>query len=50
MAGGGTETIWRESDALLHPPADRQKPGMLNTTTLAQVKRSVIVVNTARTA
>ena len=43
------ETIWRESDAIsLHCPLTDDNRGMLNATTLAQCKRGVIVVNTAR--
>ncbi|MDZ7861973.1 NAD(P)-dependent oxidoreductase [Acidovorax sp.] len=42
-------TIWRESDAIsLHCPLTEENRGMLNATTLAQCKRGVIVVNTAR--
>ncbi|GKS91132.1 NAD(P)-dependent oxidoreductase [Acidovorax sp. SUPP2539] len=43
------ETIWRESDAIsLHCPLTDENRGMLNAATLAQCKRGVIVVNTAR--
>ncbi|AVS67697.1 3-phosphoglycerate dehydrogenase [Paracidovorax avenae] len=43
------ETLWRESDAVsLHCPLTEENRGMLNATTLAQCKRGVIVVNTAR--
>ncbi len=43
------ETIWREADAIsLHCPLTDENRGMLNATTLAQCKRGVIVVNTAR--
>ena len=43
------ETIWRESDAIsLHCPLTDDNRGMLNAATLAQCKRGVIVVNTAR--
>ncbi|GAB2717564.1 NAD(P)-dependent oxidoreductase [Comamonas sediminis] len=43
------ETIWREADAIsLHCPLTGENRGMLNATTLAQCKRGVIVVNTAR--
>lgn len=43
------DTIWRESDAVsLHCPLTDENRGMLNTGTLAQCKRGVIVVNTAR--
>ena len=43
------ETLWRESDAIsLHCPLTDENRGMLNSTTLAQCKRGVIVVNTAR--
>jgi len=42
-------TLWRESDAIsLHCPLTEENRGMLNATTLAQCKRGVIVVNTAR--
>ncbi|GKS76840.1 3-phosphoglycerate dehydrogenase [Acidovorax sp. SUPP950] len=42
-------TIWRESDAIsLHCPLTDDNRGMLNAATLAQCKRGVIVVNTAR--
>ncbi|WCM90289.1 NAD(P)-dependent oxidoreductase [Acidovorax sp. NCPPB 3576] len=42
-------TIWRESDAIsLHCPLTDENRGMLNAATLAQCKRGVIVVNTAR--
>ena len=45
----GLETIWREADAVsLHCPLTDENRGMLNATTLAQCKRVVIVVNTAR--
>jgi len=45
----GLETIWREADAVsLHCPLTDENRGMLNATTLAQCKRGVIVVNTAR--
>ncbi len=43
------ETIWRESDAIsLHCPLTPENRGMLNAQTLAQCKKGVIVVNTAR--
>ncbi len=43
------ETIWREADAIsLHCPLTDENRGMLNASTLAQCKRGVIVVNTAR--
>nr|WP_216842322.1 NAD(P)-dependent oxidoreductase [Acidovorax sp. SRB_14] len=43
------ETLWRESDAVsLHCPLTDGNRGMLNADTLAQCKRGVIVVNTAR--
>ncbi|MBV7540744.1 NAD(P)-dependent oxidoreductase [Acidovorax sp. sic0104] len=43
------ETIWREADAVsLHCPLTDDNRGMLNAATLAQCKRGVIVVNTAR--
>ena len=42
-------TIWREADAIsLHCPLTDENRGMLNAATLAQCKRGVIVVNTAR--
>ena len=42
-------TLWRESDAIsLHCPLTEENRGMLNATTLAQCKRGVVVVNTAR--
>ena len=45
----GLETIWREADAVsLHCPLTDENRGMLNAATLAQCKRGVIVVNTAR--
>lgn len=45
----GLETIWRESDAVsLHCPLTDENRGLLNAQTLAQCKRGVIVVNTAR--
>lgn len=43
------DTLWREADAIsLHCPLTDENRGMLNTATLAQCKRGVIVVNTAR--
>lgn len=43
------DTLWRESDALsLHCPLTDDNRGLLNADTLAQCKRGVIVVNTAR--
>ncbi|MDT0136151.1 NAD(P)-dependent oxidoreductase [Acidovorax sp. PRC11] len=43
------DAIWRESDAIsLHCPLTDENRGMLNAATLAQCKRGVIVVNTAR--
>jgi D-3-phosphoglycerate dehydrogenase len=43
------ETIWREADAIsLHCPLTAENRGLLNAKTLAQCKRGVIVVNTAR--
>ncbi len=43
------DTLWRESDALsLHCPLTDDNRGLLNAGTLAQCKRGVIVVNTAR--
>ena len=43
------ETIWRESDAVsLHCPLTADNQALLNAATLAQCKRGVIVVNTAR--
>jgi D-3-phosphoglycerate dehydrogenase len=42
-------TIWRESDAIsLHCPLTEDNRGLLNAATLAQCKRGVILVNTAR--
>lgn len=42
-------TVWRESDAIsLHCPLTEENRGMLNAATLAQCKRGVVVVNTAR--
>lgn len=42
-------TLWRESDAVsLHCPLTDDNRGLLNAQTLAQCKRGVIVVNTAR--
>lgn len=42
-------TIWREADAIsLHCPLTDENRGLLNAATLAQCKRGVIVVNTAR--
>ncbi|HVR53716.1 MAG TPA: NAD(P)-dependent oxidoreductase [Pseudorhodoferax sp.] len=42
-------TIWRESDAIsLHCPLTEENRKLLNADTLAQCKRGVIVVNTAR--
>jgi D-3-phosphoglycerate dehydrogenase len=43
------ETLWRESDAIsLHCPLMAENQGLLNASTLAQCKKGVIVVNTAR--
>ncbi|MDZ5456163.1 NAD(P)-dependent oxidoreductase [Azohydromonas lata] len=43
------ETIWRESDALsLHCPLTSDNAKLINVNTLAQCKRGVIVINTAR--
>lgn len=43
------DTLWRESDAVsLHCPLTDDNRGLLNAQTLAQCKRGVIVVNTAR--
>ncbi|UCU97542.1 NAD(P)-dependent oxidoreductase [Acidovorax radicis] len=43
------DTLWREADAIsLHCPLTDENRSMLNTATLAQCKRGVIVVNTAR--
>jgi D-3-phosphoglycerate dehydrogenase len=42
-------TIWREADVIsLHCPLTDENRGMLNAETLAECKRGVIVVNTAR--
>ena len=42
-------TLWRESDAVsLHCPLTDENRALLNAQTLAQCKRGVIVVNTAR--
>ena len=41
--------LWRESDAVsLHCPLTEENRGLLDATTLAQCKRGVIVINTAR--
>jgi len=43
------DTLWREADAIsLHCPLTEENRGMLNASSLAQCKRGVIVVNTAR--
>lgn len=43
------DTIWRESDAIsLHCPLTPENRGMVNAQTLAQCKKGVIVINTAR--
>ncbi len=43
------EAIWRESDAIsLHCPLTPENRGLLGTASLAECKRGVIVVNTAR--
>ncbi|HMS05913.1 MAG TPA: hydroxyacid dehydrogenase [Burkholderiaceae bacterium] len=43
------ETIWRESDALsLHCPLTPENRNLINERTLAQCKRGVLLVNTAR--
>jgi len=43
------ETIWRESDAIsLHCPLTDDNRGLLSERTLAQCKRGVLIVNTAR--
>jgi len=43
------DTLWRESDAIsLHCPLTAENRGMVNATSLAQCKKGVIVVNTAR--
>ena len=42
-------TIWRDADVIsLHCPLTDENRGMLNAETLAQCKRGVVVVNTAR--
>jgi D-3-phosphoglycerate dehydrogenase len=42
-------TLWRESDAIsLHCPLTEENRGLLDARTLAQCKRGVIIVNTAR--
>ncbi|MDM0037902.1 NAD(P)-dependent oxidoreductase [Variovorax sp. J22G21] len=42
-------TIWHESDAIsLHCPLTDDNRGLLNAATLAQCKRGVVIVNTAR--
>ncbi len=49
VQGVPLDAIWRESDAIsLHCPLTEENRGMLNAATLAQCKRGVIVVNTAR--
>ncbi|WCM95123.1 3-phosphoglycerate dehydrogenase [Acidovorax sp. NCPPB 2350] len=49
VQGVDLETIWCESDAIsLHCPLTDDNRGMLGAATLAQCKRGVIVVNTAR--
>lgn len=43
------DTLWRESDAVsLHCPLTAENKQLLNATTLAQCKKGVILVNTAR--
>ncbi len=43
------DTLWRESDAVsLHCPLTPENKQLLNASTLAQCKKGVIVVNTAR--
>ncbi len=43
------ETIWKESDALsLHCPLTPENRKLINATTLAQCKKGMILVNTAR--
>jgi len=43
------ETIWRESDAIsFHCPLTPENRGLVNSKTLAQCKKGVIIVNTAR--
>lgn len=43
------DTLWRQADAIsLHCPLTDDNRGLLNAATLAQCKRGVIVVNTAR--
>ncbi|CAM3626025.1 3-phosphoglycerate dehydrogenase [Bordetella sputigena] len=49
IAGVDLATIWRESDAIsLHCPLTEENRGMVNADTLAQCKRGVVIVNTAR--
>lgn len=49
VEGVDLPTIWRESDAIsLHCPLTEDNRGLLDATTLAQCKRGVILVNTAR--
>lgn len=43
------ETIWRESDAIsLHCPLTEDNRNLINVRTLAQMKRGVMLINTAR--
>lgn len=49
VQGVDLDTLWRESDVIsLHCPLTADNRGLLNDATLAQCKRGVIVVNTAR--
>ena len=45
----GLEAVWRQSDAIsLHCPLTPENRNMINATTLAQCKKGLILVNTAR--